>query len=207
MEVLAAVRGTLGGLISSACCLGSLILLLIGAGNLALAASIGAYRTYFILAGVAFVLLSIASHLRKRAKQCACSYKQLLTSESRFIATTIATFAVIFGLINFAVIPFVTASVSKEPNKAVASAIHSSTSQLRELKLKVDDMTCESCAEAIEKSLLQVNGVVKADVSYAEGIAVVVYDPSIISQRKVVESVPEPYSVKVLSEKILDEER
>ena len=197
MVSVAAVRGALGGFISSACCLGSLVLLLIGAGNFALAASMGAYRTYFILAGVAFVLLSIANHLRKKAKQCACSYSQLVRSESKFIATTLLTFTAIFGVVNFAIIPYVTAEVSE---KDTVKAEFSQPSELRELRLRVYGMSCESCAEAIEKSLMQVNGIVKADVSYAEGTAVVVYNPSIISQSRVVESVPDPYSVEVVSD-------
>ncbi len=196
----AAVRGALGGVISSACCLGSLILLLIGAGNFALAASFGAYRTYFILAGLAFVLLSIAYHLRKKAKQCACSYSQLVRSESKFIATTLLTFTAIFGVVNFAIIPYVTAEISE---KDMVKAELNQPSELRELRLRIGGMSCESCAEAIEKSLMNVNGIVKADVSYAEGTAVVVYNPSIITQSRVVESVPQPYSVEVVSESVI----
>ncbi len=196
----AAVRGALGGFISSACCLGSLILLLIGAGNFALAASLGAYRTYFILAGLGFVLLSIAYHLRKKAKQCACSYSQLVRSESKFIATTLLTFTAIFGVVNFAIIPYVTAEISE---KDMVKAELNQPSELRELRLRIEGMSCESCAEAIEKSLMNVNGIVKADVSYAEGTAVVVYNPSIITQSRVVESVPQPYSVEVVSESVI----
>ncbi len=196
----AAVRGALGGFISSACCLGSLVLLLIGAGNFALAASLGAYRTYFILAGVAFVLLSIAYHLRKKANQCACSYSQLVRSESKFIATTLLTFTAIFGVVNFAIIPYVTAEISE---KDMVKAELNQPSELRELRLRIEGMSCESCAEAIEKSLMNVNGIVKADVSYAEGTAVVVYNPSIITQSRVVESVPQPYSVEVVSESVI----
>jgi copper chaperone CopZ len=197
------IRGAAGGLISSLCCLGSLVLLLIGAGNLSLAASIGAYRTYFIIAGVLFILLSIASHLRRKAKQCACSYRQLIGSERKFIATTLLTYTAIFGVISFALIPYVTAVISESSAKTELSS-ESELGELRELKLKVDGMTCESCAEAIERSLMQVNGIVKADVSYAEGKAVVVYDPSTISRQGVVESVPEPYAVEVLSDRVLD---
>ncbi len=196
----AAVRGALGGFISSACCLGSLILLLIGAGNFALAASLGAYRTYFILAGLGFVLLSIAYHLRKKAKQCACSYSQLVRSESKFIATTLLTFTAIFGVVNFAIIPYVTAEISE---KDIIKAELNQPSELRELTLRIGGMSCESCAEAIEKSLMNVNGIVKADVSYAEGTAVVVYNPSIITQSRIVESVPQPYSVEVVSESVI----
>ncbi len=191
------VRGAVGGLISSACCLGSLLLLLIGIGNFSLAASMGAYRNYFILAGTAFILLSIANHLRRKAKQCACSYKQLLRSESRFIATTLLTFIAIFGVINFAIIPYVTATMSggTDMNSNVNSA-----SELRELRLKIDGMTCESCAEAIRASLLQLDGIVKVEVFYAKGLAVVIYNPSLVSQQEIAAKVPKPYVVTVLSD-------
>jgi|Deesub1362A_J573_1020465.scaffolds.fasta_scaffold00040_172 copper chaperone CopZ len=190
-------RGVVGGLISSACCLGSLLLLLIGIGNFSLAASMGAYRNYFILAGIAFVLLSIANHLRRKAKQCACSYKQLLRSESKFITTTLLAFTTIFGVINLAIIPYVTATISEGTD---VSANVNSASELRELRLKVDGMTCESCAEAIRASLLQTEGVMEAEVSYAKGVAVVIYNPSLVSPQEIMAKVPKPYVVTILSD-------
>ncbi len=67
------------------------------------------------------------------------------------------------------------------------------------MKLKIDGMTCEGCAVAIESALEKVNGVIKADVSYDNGTAVIIYNPSVISPQQIADSVPEPYLVKIVS--------
>jgi copper chaperone CopZ len=60
------------------------------------------------------------------------------------------------------------------------------TSELRELKLKIDGMTCESCAEAIRESLLQIKGVVSAKVSFAKGEPIVIYDLALTSLQEII---------------------
>ena len=188
--------GSAGGMISSICCITPLVLLLLGIGNLSLAATMGAYRIYFILAGLVFVSLSMAYHIRRKMRYCGCSGIQILKQESRLIFTAFASFFIIFGLINFIVLPFVTAKITGKPE-----GFAEKDSQLRQLELRIDGMTCDGCAVAIESALRNVNGVLQADVSYANGSAVIIYDPSLISLKEIVDSVPEPYLAEIISDR------
>jgi len=50
---------------------------------------------------------------------------------------------------------------------------------LRIAELKVEGMTCQSCAFGVEYQLKQVPGVVAADVNYPEGDGYIIYDSSL----------------------------
>ena len=53
----------------------------------------------------------------------------------------------------------------------------SDNGDLRIAELKVEGMTCQSCAFGVEHQLKQVPGVVAVDVNYPEGTGYVIYDP------------------------------
>lgn len=57
-----------------------------------------------------------------------------------------------------------------------------------EIKLKIEGMTCEGCAATISAYLKREDGVEKADVSYGEKKAKVVYDPDKTSPDKILRS-------------------
>ncbi len=105
-------NGLIGGLISSICCITPLLLLLLGIGNLSLAVWMGAYRIYFIFAGLLFVTLALANHVRLKAKKCACSNIQMLRQESKLIFSAFASFFIIFSVINFIILPYATSTIS-----------------------------------------------------------------------------------------------
>lgn len=192
-----AKNGLIGALISTFCYIIPLLFLIIGVGSLALAASMGAYKNYFILAGTAFVTFSIANRLRMKARRCPCSYKQLIRGEARFIATALITFIAVLGIINFAVIPYVANVVSEKPDVTKLNTSVNSAPELRELRLKIDGITCESCVVVIKESLMQVRGVV--DVSYVKGEAVVIYNPALISPQEIVRKIP--HSARIISDR------
>ncbi len=193
-------NGSAGGLISSICCITPLILLLLGIGNLSLAATMGAYRLYFVLLGLIFVILSLGYQIRKKMKNCTCSSIQMLRQESKLIFTAFASFFIVFGIINFLVLPYATAKIN--PKNDVSTETGNS---LKQLKLKIDGMTCEGCAVAIESALEKVDGIIDADVSYDNGTAVIIYNPSVINPQQIIDSVPEPYLAKIISDKDVKE--
>jgi copper chaperone CopZ len=59
---------------------------------------------------------------------------------------------------------------------ASSAIVGDTNGQLRIAELKVDGMTCSSCAFGVEYQLKQVPGVVAADVNYPEGTGYVIYD-------------------------------
>lgn len=55
----------------------------------------------------------------------------------------------------------------------------------KKMRLEIEGMTCEGCAKTIVDYLEREKGVVKAEVSYAEGVGVVTYDPSAIRREDI----------------------
>ncbi len=62
-------------------------------------------------------------------------------------------------------------------------------SEIKEITLRVGGMTCASCAQTIEKSLGEVDGVESASVNLATGKATVKYDPGRVDEDKISETI------------------
>ncbi|MDR0819118.1 MAG: sulfite exporter TauE/SafE family protein, partial [Oscillospiraceae bacterium] len=71
-------------------------------------------------------------------------------------------------------------------------------SGLRTRKLRIGGMTCVNCQNKIEKKLRKTSGVLKAEVSYSAGNAVVTYNPDVVSLESIT-AVIEKLDYKVLT--------
>jgi len=191
-------RGIAGGLyatlISSICCIIPIILLILGIG-LSFGLVISMYRPYFILAGIVFAGVYIFIHVWRKSGKCGCSTTEMVRREEKFIMSTIFTFILGLLLINFLVIPLLSNSVLKSEDN-----INSITDgKLTAVKLRIDGMTCESCAGIIQEKLMKMKGVFRADISYRDVSGTVVFDPQAISVNQILEGI-KPYSGTVISE-------
>ena len=74
--------------------------------------------------------------------------------------------------------------VGGQSTPATKASLHMAT-------LKVDKMYCASCPFIVRQSLENVNGVVKADVSYRTKTAIVTFDPRKTSPVRLASSVSE----------------
>ncbi|XP_045457829.1 copper-transporting ATPase 1 [Melitaea cinxia] len=96
------------------------------------------------------------------------------------------------------------AEVRYEPAKVSALAIAESISELgfpselisdsgapRDLNLLIKGMTCASCVNKIEKSVLKLNGVVSCSVALTTSKGKIKYDPEIIGARRICDAVTE----------------
>ncbi|XP_050358416.1 copper-transporting ATPase 1 isoform X4 [Nymphalis io] len=94
------------------------------------------------------------------------------------------------------------AEVRYEPAKISALAITDSITELgfpselisdsgapRDLNLSIKGMTCASCVNKIEKSVLKMNGVVSCSVALTTCKAKIKYDPELIGARKICDAV------------------
>jgi len=71
----------------------------------------------------------------------------------------------------------------------------------KEMKLLAEDITCQSCAEDMEKILRDVEGIVDAAVDYFENTVSVRYDPQITDRKRVYTAVRSLGKIKkILSE-------
>ena len=72
---------------------------------------------------------------------------------------------------------------------------------VREMRLKADDITCTSCAEDMEKILMEKDGVLDVSVSYKDDTVVIKYDSDIIGRKDVYFAVRKVgYKVNIVSE-------
>ncbi len=186
--------GVYATLISSICCIIPLILLILGIG-LSVGLAISMYRPYFIFAGIVFAGVYIFTHIWRESRKCACSTTEMVRREGKFIMSTIFTFILGLLLINFLVLPLLSNSVLKSGGDINSIP----DGKLTAIKLRIDGMTCESCAGIIQEKLMKMKGVVKADISYRDGSGTVVFDPQLISVNQILEGI-KPYSGIVISE-------
>ena len=59
---------------------------------------------------------------------------------------------------------------------------------IKEIKLKVDDISCTGCAEDMEIVLKNQAGIIEANVNYADDIIDIKYDPDVIERQAVIQA-------------------
>ena len=62
------------------------------------------------------------------------------------------------------------------------------TGMIKTIKLKVDDIVCTGCAEDMETVLLNQDGILEADVSFADDLIEIQYDASMIERAAVIKA-------------------
>ena len=71
-----------------------------------------------------------------------------------------------------------------------------------ELIFKAEDITCSSCADDMEKILLEKEGVINAAVNFAEETVRVRYDPQKLDRKEVFFAVRKlGYKIRIIGEK------
>ncbi len=175
--------GMKGAILSSLCCVGALALVLLGVG-VSVALTLTQYRPYFIALGVIFMITASWRYFRRCKDECSIDKK-------RFIATVLATYVIILVLLLYALVPALAPMFFQAPTKHASENV-------KQLTLSIEGMTCPSCAEIVENSLVKKHGIIKADVSYEKASAVVWYDPNIIEKEEIVKAVPKPYKAYII---------
>ena len=193
MSLRGAGGGAIGALIASVCCLLPVLLLIAGVSVTA-GLTVSKYRPFFLLLGVLFVVFYILVNLHSRAQVCACSFKEIFMKERRFVLTTSGAFLALFVVINILILPLLTGIMD-----AGGAANLGNESSIKGVELKISGMTCPSCADVIEEVLIKKAGVLRAEVSYEEGKAAVLFNPDKISVDEIIETI-KPYKAEVISE-------
>lgn len=177
---LSTAGGIITAIIASLCCIGPVLVALIGIGSVGAFAVFENYRPHLI--GATILLLGIAFYLvyRKREVKCedgSCKIQDAGKWNKAGVwgATFLAAVAIAFPYLGVA--PPSPANVAVQA-KAVVS-------------LNVQGMDCKACAVGVEGSLANIHGVHKARVSFEKGEAVIEYDPALIKPDAFVERVKE----------------
>ncbi|MBI3083464.1 MAG: heavy-metal-associated domain-containing protein, partial [Candidatus Omnitrophica bacterium] len=166
--------GILSALFASVCCLGPVLLVLLGLGSLGFGALIGRYHWWFI--GAAIVLLTIAwrSYLKeaRRCKTASCEMARGKTTRTvLLLASVVVAVFVGLNLYTYASQTHQTSSLGTVPRPG----------QLASVVIPVEGMTCFTCELTVESSLNKLPGVQSADAKVTEQAAYVRYDPARVS--------------------------
>ncbi len=195
MNIKAILIGIKAGIISSSCCIIPLILVLFGLVSIGSALSFVKYKPYFILLGTIFLIGSLILYIRKD-KACCTTNKKFL------IGTAVVTHILIFILLLYVIVPIVAPVVytGDSTNEALI------TSTSHKLMLKINGMTCSSCAYGVQYQLQQLDGVIDADISFLDKTAEVIYNPDQISKEEIINSgvFERPYSAEIIKDESME---
>jgi mercuric ion transport protein len=156
------VGSLVAGLLASACCIGPIVLGVLGLGSLGFAAALAPFRPWFL--GLTAVLLAIGFYFAYRPQPAeACAAGQACAKPASRTGQPIALWVVTALAVALATYPSWGARLTA--SRAPASAGRPANAVV---VLDVRGMTCTACAGEIEHALRQVPGVIRADVSFEQ---------------------------------------
>jgi mercuric ion transport protein len=164
----ARVLGILSMITASLCCVGPLVLILLGLGGLGVGAYLGKYHGYFILAAAIFLGFAWHRYLKEKrvcdSKQCEMTGRSVTKFSLIFATVVVLTFA---GL-------NLSTHARESPKE---SAIQQGTREF----IPIEGMSCLSCEMTIQSAVGKLPGVHRVQASAKEQSATVDYDPQMIS--------------------------
>lgn len=174
--------GILSAVLASVCCLGPLLLAVLGLGSLGLGAALGRYHWWFI--GAAIVLLAYAwrSYVAE-AHRCRATRCQMARGRTTGAALTLAS-VVVATLVGLNLYTY-----ASQRREIVESQTPLMRGPLASATIPVQGMTCFTCELTVESSLKRLPGVADADATVAGQVARVEYDPSRVSVEELVAAI------------------
>ncbi len=175
--------GVVAAVASSLCCITPLLAALAGVGSLAGAFHwVGPARPYLI--GLAFLALGYAWWLRLRPAPavddcCAVPVKRSFFQRTGFLVA-ITVFAVVTSAF-----PLYAGIFSSSTEQLPVSA----QQPLKQVTINVTGMTCTGCETHVNNELARVKGVVEHSASYAQGVAIVSYDPAMAKEEDLLDAI------------------
>lgn len=174
--------GILSAVFASVCCLGPVLLVLLGLGSLGFGAVLGRYHWWFIGAAIALLTYAWRSYL-KEARRCkAASCEVARGKMTRTVLTLASVVVAVFVGLNL----YTYASQSSAARPQAASAVRGSLSSVT---IPVEGMTCFTCELTVKSSLKRLPGVQDADAKVNEAAAHVSYDPTRVSLDELIEAI------------------
>ncbi len=177
-------RATLAGAVLSAlaastCCIGPLLLALLGVGSAGALVKLEPYRPYFTALAVAALAMGFYFSYRKKKSptdDCRCEAPAHRGPRILLWLSTVVVAALI-------AMPYLLSTTAVELPPAHPAGPQGE--QSKRVKITVQGMTCASCAAGIKSSLEEIEGVQAAMVSYEEGQATVQFTPSKVSAERI----------------------
>mgnify|MGYP003676360121 CR=1 FL=1 len=163
--------GIFAGLSASLCCIAPLLSLSLGFGSFAASAWFAEWRS--VLLALTFILLGLAWWLTYRGSKSTCEDASCAQPPSK--AARISLWLGTLVALGSAIYP----SLPVEDHPIDTASIVASDASL---EVMIPSMDCASCATGIQASLGRAPGVKQAAVDYSSKTAVLIYDPTVVSQ-------------------------
>lgn len=171
--------GIFSAIFVSVCCVGPLLLILLGLGTLGIGAIIGKYHWWFLDVSILLIIIAWRYYFKEK-RSCDLKGYQMENKKQTQVFLLIATIIVAFfvGLNSYAYF-------GKADNIISASAL----ANLEYIEIPVEGMTCVTCELTVSSSLKKINGVVEAKAFVREKKAKVKYDPTKTNINKLIEAI------------------
>lgn len=172
--------GIFASVFASICCVGPLLLILLGLGTLGIGALIDKYHWWFLGGGVLLITIAWRAYFKEKRT---CELKACLMENKRptqiilMLATLIVIFFVGLNLYSYVGNP----SHYDKPSAVVNNA--------KTVIIPVEGMTCFTCEVTVTQVLKKVEEVVSASASVKNKSAKVVYDPNRTGIEQLIEAI------------------
>lgn len=189
--------GIFSAILASLCCLGPLILVLLGVGSASTALAIGYNKPYFLIFGLVVLIIGFSLLYRK-----SCNTTELSKKQQLFIFSgSFLVAALFYYFLTSVVVPTVAPRVYQFGSSLKILSSFSNI-KLHKATLTIEGMWCSGCAVAAENALKEKAGVVNATVGFEknlEGVGEVIYNPEEIELEEITKAV-KPYKAKVIND-------
>lgn len=173
--------GIFSAFLASVCCLGPVVLILLGLGSLGLGAVLGRYHWFLLLAAAGILAYAWRAY-RKERRQCEAAHCRMAQGPvTKWTLIVASVFVAGFLGLNLA-----TYASQQYPQW---SSTQSAKGPLAQVMLPVEGMTCFTCELAVESGLKKLPGVVDSDARVREKTAHVRYDPSRVKVEDLIEAI------------------
>jgi copper chaperone CopZ len=146
------------------------------------------WRPVFL--GVTFVLLGVAWYLTYRKPKADTCGEGAACAGSGQAAKVILWVGTILA-VAVAAVPLYAGAVARLVHGESAGAARAAGANVASLTVKIPDMDCPACAVNIERTLVKVAGIVRAEIVFKTKQGVIAYDPARIAPEQVIRAVDE----------------
>ena len=164
------------GLLASVCCIGPLLLAVLGIGGAGLLVKFEPYRPYFmgftlLLLGTGFYFAYFRKAVTSEATTDDCGCEQPKKRQWGKVMLWVATVVTIVAMAS----PYILATFS---SGSFSTASASKTQKdVRQITIKIKGMTCGGCVANVKRELAKVKGILSAKVTFNPQQATIKYHP------------------------------
>lgn len=160
------IGSIIAAIVASLCCIGPVVLAILGVGGASLFPKFGNFRLYSI--GITFVLLGLGFYLTYRKREVICedgTCKIKSAGKWNRIALWSATILVVF----FVAFPYLNLSNQNPTSNQIKM-------EIVETMIPVEGMTCSGCEFNVENAVKKLGGIVQVKADYQKGEVYIKYE-------------------------------